>query len=75
MGLQSLVWCWLALYVVTKLSGNIFATSFSGLIAAAVFNTVDGNHGLKGWQWLFIIEGCLTFGVALVGMLTLADGP
>lgn len=56
-------------------SGNIFATSFSGLIAAAVFNTVEGNFGLKGWQWLFIIEGCLTFGVAIIGMWTLADSP
>lgn len=56
-------------------SGNIFATSFSGLIAVAVFNTIDGNHGLRGWQWLFIIEGCLTFGVAIIGMFTLADNP
>jgi MFS family permease len=56
-------------------SGNIFATSFSGLIAAAVFNTVDGNHGLSGWRWLFIIEGCLTFGIAVIGMFTLADSP
>lgn len=56
-------------------SGNIFATSFSGLIAAAVFNTIDGNQGLKGWQWLFIIEGCLTFGIAIVGIFTLADNP
>ncbi|KAJ0331707.1 hypothetical protein COL5a_002374 [Colletotrichum fioriniae] len=56
-------------------SGNIFATSFSGLIAAAVFNTIDGNHGLKGWQWLFIIEACLTFGVAVIGIFTLADSP
>lgn len=56
-------------------SGNIFATSFSGLIAAAIFNTIEGNFGLKGWQWLFIVEGCLTFGVAIIGMFTLADSP
>ena len=56
-------------------SGNIFATSFSGLIAAAVYNTVSGNHGLAGWKWLFIIEGCLTFGIAIIGMFTLADNP
>lgn len=65
--------------IATRLSvlytGNILATSLSGLIAAAVFNTIDGNQGLKGWQWLFIIEGCLTFGVAIVGMFTLADNP
>lgn len=56
-------------------SGNIFATSFSGLIAAAVFNTLDGTHGLVGWQWLFIIEGALTFGVAIIGLWALADSP
>lgn len=38
-------------------SGNIFATSFAGLIAAATFSSIDGAQGLKGWQWLFIIEG------------------
>lgn len=56
-------------------SGNIFATSFSGLIAAATFNTIDGHFGLKGWQWLFIIEGILTFAVGIIGIFTLADGP
>lgn len=56
-------------------SGNIFATSFSGLIAAAVFNTVDGAQGIRGWQWLFIIEGVVTFAVAIAGMFLLADSP
>ncbi|KAI8691852.1 MFS domain-containing protein [Fusarium sp. Ph1] len=56
-------------------SGNIFATSFSGLIAAATFSTIDGHHGLKGWQWLFIIEGVLTFAVGIIGIFTLADSP
>lgn len=56
-------------------AGNIFATSFSGLIAAATFNTIDGAQGLKGWQWLFIIEGVVTFAVAIAGMFLLADSP
>ncbi|OAQ95017.1 MFS transporter [Purpureocillium lilacinum] len=56
-------------------SGNIFATSFSGLIAAATFNTLDGAHGLRGWEWLFIIEGAVTFGVAAIALFTLADSP
>ncbi|SPO07419.1 related to putative tartrate transporter [Cephalotrichum gorgonifer] len=56
-------------------SGNIFATSFSGLIAAAVFNTIDGARGINGWQWLFIIEGIVTFAVAIAGMFLLADSP
>jgi MFS family permease len=32
-------------------SGNILATSVAGLIAAATFASIDGNLGLKGWQW------------------------
>jgi MFS family permease len=32
-------------------SGNILATSFSGLIAAATFSTLDGVHGVAGWRW------------------------
>jgi MFS family permease len=32
-------------------SGNILATSFSGLIAAATFATLDKVHGIAGWKW------------------------
>ncbi|KAL3419266.1 hypothetical protein PVAG01_09488 [Phlyctema vagabunda] len=56
-------------------SGNIFATSFAGLIAAATFSTVDGAQGLKGWQWLFIIEGVVTFAVAGAALILLPDHP
>lgn len=34
-------------------TGNMLASSFSGLIAAAVFQ-LDGRHNLAGWQWLFV---------------------
>lgn len=56
-------------------SGNIFAVSFSGLIAAATFETLDGVHGVQGWRWLFIIEGLVTFGVAIVAWFLLPDFP
>lgn len=32
-------------------AGNIFAVSFAGLIAAAVFSTLDDKYGMHGWQW------------------------
>lgn len=32
-------------------TGNMMASSFSGLIAAAVFAGLDKKHGLAGWQW------------------------
>jgi len=56
-------------------SGNILATSFNGLIAAAVFATLDGAHGIVGWKWLFIIEGSITFAVAALGLYMLPDFP
>ncbi|CAI6342049.1 unnamed protein product [Periconia digitata] len=56
-------------------AGNIFATSFSGLIAAATFKTLDDKHGMHGWQWLFIIEGVVTFGVAIAAIWMLPDYP
>ena len=41
-------------------SANTIATACSGLIAAATFASLDGVRGIKGWQYLFIIEGqCL----------------
>lgn len=56
-------------------SGNIFASAFSGLIAAGVFNGLDGAMGLKGWRWLFIIQGIVTFFFALIACFTLPDAP
>jgi MFS family permease len=56
-------------------SANICATSFSGLIAAATFATLEGVHGIRGWQWLFIIEGVLTFATAFIAIFMLPDHP
>src|SRR5689334_16311071 len=56
-------------------AGNIFAVSFAGLIAAATFSTLDDKHGMHGWQWLFIIEGVVTFGVAIIAIFLLPDQP
>jgi len=56
-------------------AGNIFAVAFAGLIAAATFATLDDKHGMKGWQWLFIIEGVVTVGVAVICLFILPDTP
>ena len=56
-------------------AGNIVAVAFAGLIAAATFSTIDGAHSLAGWRWLFIIEGSVTFGVAIVTLFMLPDYP
>ncbi|TIA09460.1 MFS general substrate transporter [Aureobasidium pullulans] len=56
-------------------SGNIIATSVSGLIAVATFNTLSDVHGISGWRWLFIIEGSVTFGVAIISIFLLPNHP
>ncbi|KAK6338644.1 hypothetical protein TWF696_009455 [Orbilia brochopaga] len=56
-------------------TGNILATAFAGLIAAGVFHGLDGVQGLKGWKWLFILQGAVTFAVAIVGYFVLPDFP
>ncbi len=41
--------------VATRIAGlycaQILATGFSGLIAAGVFEGLDGVRGLEGWRW------------------------
>ena len=32
-------------------TGNMLASSVSGLIAAGIFAGLDKAHGLAGWQW------------------------
>ncbi|RFU27156.1 hypothetical protein B7463_g9181, partial [Scytalidium lignicola] len=54
---------------------NIMSTAFSGLIVAVTFSTLDCVHGIQGWKWLFIIEGVVTFGVAIICLEVLPDQP
>jgi MFS family permease len=56
-------------------TGNILATAFAGLIAAGIFHGMDGAGGLAGWKWLFILQGAVTFVIALVGYFVLPDFP
>ncbi|KAL4951217.1 major facilitator superfamily domain-containing protein [Aspergillus filifer] len=56
-------------------TGNILATAFAGLIAAGVFHGMDNLAGVKGWQWLFILQGTVTFVVAVLSVFTLPDDP
>lgn len=56
-------------------TGNILATAFAGLIAAGIFYGLDDVCGLAGWRWLFILQGAVTFAIAIVGYFILPDFP
>ncbi|KAF2871393.1 major facilitator superfamily domain-containing protein [Massariosphaeria phaeospora] len=56
-------------YVAASLSG-----AFSGLLAYAIMQ-LDGDAGLSGWQWIFLIEGLVPVSLSLVIWKLLPDGP
>jgi len=57
-------------YTAAVLSG-----AFGGILAGAITSNLDMAHGIRGWKWLFIIEGAATVGVALVAYFILLDYP
>ncbi|OJD39847.1 major facilitator superfamily transporter [Diplodia corticola] len=56
-------------------TGNILATAFAGLIAAGIFHGMDDLGGISGWRWLFILQGIVTFVIAVAGCFILPDFP
>lgn len=54
-------------------SGAI-ATMFSGYLMAGVYK-LNGKGGLRGWQWLFIVDGIISVPIAILGFFALPDLP
>ncbi|KAM0712019.1 hypothetical protein Q7P37_011113 [Cladosporium fusiforme] len=75
-----LISCWytrreIAVRMALMSTGVPLANGFSGLIAAAVFSTLEGKHDLAGWKWLFIVLALCGAGSAVVAMILLPDYP
>ncbi|KAK4182958.1 putative transporter-like protein 21 [Podospora australis] len=49
--------------------------AFGGLIAGGVMENLEGAKGLRGWRWLFLIEGLVTIVVSVAAISTLPDIP
>jgi len=54
---------------------NNIGVMFGGYLQAAAYNNLNGVHGLAGWRWLFIIDGCISLPIALVGFLLFPGMP
>jgi len=50
------------------------AGAFGGLLARGII-LMNGLGGLHGWQWIFILEGILTFVIAIVAFFYMNDYP
>ena len=57
------------------ISAAILSGAFGGLLAAVIVKNLEGVHGIRGWRWLFIVEGAATIGVALIALFILPDFP
>ncbi|KAK3984209.1 major facilitator superfamily domain-containing protein [Cladorrhinum sp. PSN332] len=61
----------MSLYLTSAMMGG----AFGGLIAGGVMENLEGAAGIRGWRWLFIVEGAVTMAAALLAMWTLPDLP
>lgn len=50
------------------------AGAFGGLLARGIIE-MDGLGGLHGWQWIFILEGILTFAVGMCFLFSVSSFP
>jgi MFS family permease len=57
------------------LSGSIIAGLFGAPISGFILDAISGTHGLRGWQWLFLIEGLPSVLLGLACLRILPDGP
>ncbi|GLI80730.1 hypothetical protein PoHVEF18_009087 [Penicillium ochrochloron] len=57
------------------ISAAILSGAFGGLLAALIVKHLEGVHGIRGWRWLFIVEGAATIGWALIALFILPDFP
>lgn len=78
-GMQYIIGCWYRRDELAKRScifhtSSAIGTMFSGYLMAAVYN-LNGRGGMRGWQWLFIVDGVISLPIALAGFFVLPDVP
>ncbi|KAL8863963.1 MAG: hypothetical protein Q9174_007502, partial [Haloplaca sp. 1 TL-2023] len=57
------------------ISAAILSGAFGGLLAGAITKDLEGAHGIRGWRWLFIVEGVASIGWACISRFLLLDFP
>ncbi|KXS09672.1 MFS general substrate transporter [Gonapodya prolifera JEL478] len=60
--------------VAVLFSFNSLAAAFSGLLATAL-SQLNGRGGLKGWQWILILEGAPSIIIGVIAFVTLPNFP
>ncbi|PTB63604.1 MFS general substrate transporter [Trichoderma citrinoviride] len=53
---------------------TVGAGAFGGLLAYAI-SKLGGQHGFAAWRWIFIIEGAITWTIAIMAAFVIIDWP
>ncbi|KAK8041695.1 major facilitator superfamily domain-containing protein [Apiospora rasikravindrae] len=53
---------------------TLIGGAFGGILAYAIAH-LGGSHGLAAWRWIYIIEGSITAGIALLASFLIVDWP
>ncbi|EGG11926.1 uncharacterized protein MELLADRAFT_115045 [Melampsora larici-populina 98AG31] len=56
-------------------TAGILSGAFGGLISGGVITGLDDARGIRGWRWLFIIEGAITMFASIVVVFFMPDWP
>ncbi|KAJ8118147.1 hypothetical protein OPT61_g805 [Boeremia exigua] len=56
-------------------TASVFSGALSGLLAGAITGNMEGVRGMRGWRWLYLIEGVASIGAAIVFKFILLDFP
>lgn len=56
-------------------SCQALGSMMSGALQVAVLKSLEGTWGIRGWRWLFIINGLLTLLIGLTGFFLIPDYP
>ncbi|KAK6819457.1 hypothetical protein PG987_015940 [Apiospora arundinis] len=78
-GCLFLMSCWYTRYEVARRYSlfygiGSFSSALAGILAYGL-QQLDGNAGLQGWRWIFIIEGVLTCAIAMFSFSFLVRFP
>ncbi|RMZ67692.1 tartrate transporter [Pyrenophora seminiperda CCB06] len=78
-GCVYLITCWYKRYEVQKRLGGfyLFSVGIGGLASILAYGLMqmEGTAGIRGWSWIFIIEGILTCAVAIMAWFVILDFP
>lgn len=54
---------------------NNIGVIFGGHLQAAAYTNLNGVHGMSGWRWLFIIDGCISLPLSILGFFIFPGMP